>query len=152
MSRWIVPILILVLTLGIIASAQDKAPAAKPAPVASTPVTVDKDLVPLSDLERLTLENAQKDAIIQQQQSAGLRLQLQTIQAQIQQADAAMGAAIKTLNDKAAEVKKSHNWGDDVTFNQAFDKDHPAFTRAPKPATPATPPAINGKDAKKPAR
>lgn len=138
--------------------AQDKSPRTPAkSPAATTPTPAAPRTFTLTRLEQLTLDSAQKDAIIAQQQSAGLRLQLQAIQAQMQQADAAVGNSLKALHDRADEIKKEHGWDDKVIFNQAFDAQHPAFTEstpppAAQPATPAPAAAPPADANKKPTR
>ena len=148
MHRWAFTLATLVLTAGILMAAQDKAPAAPAAQSsASKASSATHDVSELSDVERLQLENAQKDAIIQQQQAQALHMQIQALQAQEPIVNQNYAAALKALDDKAAEIKKHYNWGDDVVFNREFDKDHPVFTQKPvaQPPVPAVP-----ADAKKP--
>jgi hypothetical protein len=151
------------LCLAVTASAQDKSPKSTPAPAQQHPRPADATApnggLILTEVERLTIESAQKDVIIQQQQAQTLRIQAQAIQSQSQTTDAAFGAALKALNDKAADIKKAHAWGDDVTFNQNFGtpgptgQPLPAFTRGQPQPTPqpptqptaATPPPADGK-------
>lgn len=131
--------------------AQDKA-SRNPKPAAAAPASTPPPAktITLTRIEQLTLDSAQKDAIIAQQQAQGLRLQLQAIQAQMQQSDAAVGATLKALHDRADEIKKEHGWDDKVVFNQAFDATHPAFTESTQPVAPAPSAPPPAADANKP--
>jgi len=83
-----------------------------------------------TEVQRLKLENAQKSAIIYQQQSQALHMQAA-------QADKDAQASLVTLQKLAADVKAENKWGDDVSF----EPNQLTFTKADKPVTPHTDPA-----------
>lgn len=78
-----------------------------------------------TEVEQLTLQNLQKDAIIAQQQ-------LNMLQAQVSGAQERSQSALKAYQEKAEAIKKAHGWGSDVTF----DPQTVTFTKAKVAAKP----------------
>jgi hypothetical protein len=100
-------------------------PAAAAAPVAKeTPKEATKDapkpadtFVPTNE-EKLQLQVSQRDVVISQQQ-------LQLLESQYRNAQAALQGAVQQYNGQVDVIRKAHNWGPEVVFDpqtQSFSK------------------------------
>lgn len=87
----------------------------------------------LSETDRLTLQNLQKDALLSQRAAEELQLQIQILQGNLDKQRADLGNKIAVLHKAADDVKEKNKWPKEVTFD---DNTVEFSGPAPKPEAP----------------